>query len=639
MALIPGYEENSDITFLNSFYRYPRKNDDGKYDKDYSVVLFKDNKTGQKKHVVIEAPEYTYYIANNDVMLDHNLLFIEKEKVHKVVTPYNNLLKSIAEQTGNEDFYYANVQSGNRKANRELHTLYNVFNSDTNIDDHFRARFDREYTNNIIPVSKAYFDIEADTIIMKGDFPELGECPINAISYIFGNKIHSFLLRNPENPLIQEFEDSINTDLFKELSNLVIDTVGGLKKAKEFGLDNIEYEFVFFDEEIALIQSLFMLINKEEPDFLLAWNMAFDIPYIIERLYNLGYDPRDIMCHPSFNPKHRVAEYFVDNDHFMDYAERGDKYTISSHTVYLDQLIHFASRRKGQKAFPNYKLDTAGSIIAKVKKLDYSHITTDLAKLPYLDYKTFVFYNIIDTIVQKCIEESVNDIDFVFSKCIMNNTRYEKCHRQTVYLCNRANKSFYDDGFIIGNNVNGDKKAVPFAGALVGDPKNNSDYSKKVINGQVCNIVDNSDDFDFKSLYPSDARQYNMAPNTQIGKIIIPDKVHRLEDPFHNEFYDRGAQYLEDFTSADYVSFCHRWLNYADFRQFIEDMQYYFYYVEAIAMNPQFRAFEIYGESAKFNAFSYEDDNRIFTYYPEKLNYSGYLDKINYGGYYSNGRF
>ena len=43
---------------------------------------------------------------------------------------------------------------------------------------------------------------------MAGDFPEMGECPINAISFINDNdhSINIFLLRNEKNPLIEQFE-------------------------------------------------------------------------------------------------------------------------------------------------------------------------------------------------------------------------------------------------------------------------------------------------------------------------------------------------------------------------------------------------------------------------------------------------
>lgn len=573
--MVKGYNPGSDITILDTLYRYPKKKEDESgYEDDFISILYKDNSTGKKDHCIIYKPEYEYFELKPNIMVTHNLFFIEKEKVVPRMVRFTDLLKDIAERSDNMDFFINNIRAGNRRANEQLHTLYNIFNSDMNINDHYRFRFDKLYTNRVIPISKAYFDIEVDTINMLGDFPQLGECPVNAVSYIFENKITVFLLRNPDNPLIEEFEKSVNKKLFTELNDFIIDNVGGIEKAKKFKLDNLVYEFKFYDDEVCLIHELFEYINTNEPDFLLAWNMAFDVPYIIERLYTLGYDPADFLCHPSFNKDQRVCRYYIDERHKNEYEARGDIYSISSHTVYLDQLIHFASRRKGQSKFPNFKLDTAGQIIAGVRKLDYSHITTNISKLPYLDYKTFVFYNIMDTVVQKCIEEETKDIDYVFNKCIMNNTRYDKCHRQTVYLANRATKEFYESGYIIGNNINKivGSKAIPFEGAKVSDPVNNSDYSKIKINGRPVNIMDNLDDFDFKSLYPSTEREFNIAPNTQIGKVIIPDKIYKYENPSGSNMYDRGAKYIEDLTSNDIISFCHRWLLYPSFLEWLSDL-------------------------------------------------------------------
>ena len=145
----------------------------------------------------------------------------------------------------------------------------------------------------------------------------MGECPINAVSCIIEqeNLVKVFLLRNPNNPLIEKFEHEAKTDpnLFKELREFLITTVGGPEKAKKYGVDNLDVRLSFFDEEIQLIYSLFQFINKYEPDFLLAWNMAFDIPYIYERIINLGYDPAEIMSHPAFEKK--VAKYYIDERH------------------------------------------------------------------------------------------------------------------------------------------------------------------------------------------------------------------------------------------------------------------------------------------------------------------------------------
>ena len=462
MALIKGYPEGSDLSILNAYYQYASKNPDtGKYEKDYMVISYKDNITQQKKHEVIYEPSYLFYQANEDVSLMYNNLYIDKDKVHPIECKYSELEKTIAELTGNLDFFYENIRAGNRRGNRALHKIPSIFNSDSNIEDHYRYRFAIDYKNEVYPVDKAYFDIEVDTKYMAGDFPELGECPINAVSYV-DDKTHSinvFLLRNENNPLIQEFEDNFKDSavarkLFEELQQFIIENAGGQEKAAKFDLLDLNFNFMFFDDEIELLKALFSVINHNSPDFMLAWNMAFDIPYIIERCYALRVDPALILSSQDYEVKY--ARYYIDELHKNDYELRGDYYSIAADTVYIDQLVQFASRRKGQAAFPNFKLDTAADIITKgaVRKLDYSHITTNLTDLPYLNYKIFVFYNIMDTIAQKCIEKTVEDVDYIYMTALNNDTRYSKCHRQTVYLANRARKYFYSMGYILGNNCN-----------------------------------------------------------------------------------------------------------------------------------------------------------------------------------------
>ena len=66
---------------------------------------------------------------------------------------------------------------------------------------------------------------------------------------------------------------------------------------------NINYKIEFFDSEIKLIYQTFKVINDRKPNYCLAWNMRFDLQYLVERIKILGYDPRTIICHPDFkNP-------------------------------------------------------------------------------------------------------------------------------------------------------------------------------------------------------------------------------------------------------------------------------------------------------------------------------------------------
>ena len=47
MSLIKGYHKGSDLTIMNTMYRYPRRQDDGKYSNGSMTIIYRDNVTGQ----------------------------------------------------------------------------------------------------------------------------------------------------------------------------------------------------------------------------------------------------------------------------------------------------------------------------------------------------------------------------------------------------------------------------------------------------------------------------------------------------------------------------------------------------------------------------------------------------------------
>ena len=160
-----------------------------------------------------------------------------------------------------------------------------------------------------------------------------------------------------------------------------------------------------------------------------------------------------VICDKEFDPK--FCSYYVDEKNINMLEERCDFADISSYTTYLDQMILYISRRKGQHATDSYSLDTIGGYECGVKKLDYHDITTNIAKFPYLDFKRFWLYNMIDVIVQVCLEAQTGDLKYVFNNVIEMNTPYQKIFRQTVYLAAKG-ADFYKnhEGVIMGENVN-----------------------------------------------------------------------------------------------------------------------------------------------------------------------------------------
>lgn len=574
--MIRGRQPGDNITIMNTLF-WRGMNNDGDY-TDFLDIIYKDCDTGLKYVQEMVNPDYEYYIAHEDSRVDYNRLFIEESKVDTITVPYRDLEKDIATRVGLKNYFYENIRNGNRNENRKLHLHHDVFNSDMNIEDHYMFRFSRMYRNEACNISKAFFDIEVDTIGMMGDFPEPGECPINAVSLILQEQkmIYVFLLRNKRNPMIEEFEKEVKSgSIYPELADFIVQAVGGPKVAENYKID-FKFGFLFYDEEdeINLISDLFRAINSYKPDFALAWNMGFDVPYIIQRIINLGYNPEEVMSSPDF--KNKIARYYVDERNKSDFAERGDFAQIASYTTYLDQMIHFASRRKGQSKFISFTLDYIGETVAKVRKLSYKHITTNISELPYKDYKTFVFYNIIDTLVQYCIEFKTGDIDYTFTKSNINCTRYCKAHRQTVYLTNRITKDIRKDGFIIGNNCNkfNSKPTEKFPGAFVADPLQLSNHPKLMIYGRYIDCCDNGIDLDYASLYPSIIREFNIAPNTQIGMIIIDRVFNSLENIRSNNTV--AGAFIEDIQSQVWLEFCTRWLFLADYATLYHEVEIFF---------------------------------------------------------------
>jgi len=590
--LIPGYPAGSELILLDTIYYKSKRQEDGKYSKDALTLILKDpNKNIKFQHTMIE-PTYEFYVAKDDVPIDHNMLFIEYSKVNLVTVKYNNLLKELATISDNLEFYYDNLKSRNSRANNILFTYKRVFNADMDIEDNIRFRFNRTYRQPIVPITKSYFDIEVDTKHMALDFPELGECPINAVTILNDNTgskrtdVYTLLLREDTNPLIAEFERSIGTASgFRKFmgyvkNKLLASCDNNPDTIKKLGLDDLNIKVRFYDDEMELIQDTIGLFHMINADYILAWNMSFDIPYIIERIRALGYIPEDIMSHPDFPIK--SAYYFEDKftmeGEMKNHEDRGDFARISSYSVFLDQLIHFTSRRKGTSKFKTNKLDYIGEVIAGIKKLDYSHITRNIATLCYDNYKIFTVYNIIDTLVLKGIEKKTGDIEFVARKSAMNNTRYSKVHRQTIYLTNRTIKEFYAEGFVIGNNVNKfkPKPTEKFVGAVVGDPLNFEQDYMLTIHGIDTRLLANADDFDFSSLYPSIMDEFNLAPNTEIARIIMVEHLNSDFNPFGNDKYTTGGSFIEDYISENIIEFCRRWFGAPDIKEMICLVKEYF---------------------------------------------------------------
>lgn len=549
----------------------------------YLNIIYKDLDTGQKYLKAIKDAKMDIHFAKDEYRnYEHNKSFIELDKTFVVESADKDISKTIAKEAGGKwKQLYDDAVKTNWKDMALLKKYPYVFGSDIPIDVFYRRLFIDKYGNNKRKkLTKGFLDIEVDTIDVLR-LPEYGECPINAISLMDKDAMicHTMLLRNSNNPLIEEFEKDI--DSFIDELHETFDESYGI----------IDYRLYMYDTEEELIQDIFNLINQLKLDIIAIWNgWGFDIPYIIERIKVLGMDPNIVMTHPDFP----IRNVYLKRDtvNFM-IKNKTDSTKISSYTKFTDQMVVYAANRKGQSEQRSYSLGNIAKAEIKDDKLDYSD-ETNIATFPYENYRKFVMYGIKDVLLQFGIENRTTDLEALYDRGSRTLTTWDNVYKQTVALRNRAYYDLYKEGIILGVNINvlGTKLNEKFVGAIVGDPMLNKNAGKRILGKISKFIFDNVIDMDFSSMYPHIMIAFNIERHTMIGKLLLlnPDgsqRITQLANMFMNrptlmedylddeeeaeilddgdieypDKYDAGKDFVDNLLTEDTLSLGHKWFD------------------------------------------------------------------------------
>lgn len=480
-------EQIYDLMLVNMVYSHGSKATSW---VDTLDIIYRDLVTGEKKLKCIEKPEVLIYFAKEEYRdYDYNKTDMELDKLNVVKVPYKNIPWAIAKDAGPnyQNALKTMIETGNRSDINKIQKYEYVFGSDMDCESYYRVYWLLKYDNELDkPVTKAYADIEVDTINITGfPDPDKAECPVNIVTLVNEENrcIYTLILNNPDNPLIAEFVDDIE-GFINELHESFDEVYG------EFN-----YSIYMYDTEVELLTSFFNLLNTLKPDFLLWWNgFGFDTPYLINRLKNLGLNPFEIITHPDF--KNKTCRFVKDTQNF-DIKNKGDRFELSSYTKWIDQMRLYGATRKGRSEIQSFNLNHIGKAEIGDSKIDYTE-EANIKTLPYVNFKLFVKYNIKDTLLQYGIENKVQDIDNLYHRSYSNGTNYDKIFKQTFMLKRRAYLEYLLQGTVIGNNVNvfNADNAESFDGALVGNPLLNDTMGVKLFGAPSMYVFDDVIDMD-----------------------------------------------------------------------------------------------------------------------------------------------
>ena len=535
---------------------------------DYLSVIYKDLVTQEKECLKIKNPMFTIYEVKEEYRTFQRArqhLPMEYTIPHDI--KYKDLYKEIAKIAGGKWQEYYNTHKSSYER-RYLFKYPYVLGADIPIETYYRVIWEKQLGNDLKKsVTVQFMDIEVNQKHWDGaGIPRKGECPVDAVSLVDDstNTVYTFLLKVPDNPLIDDFIENIN-GVHQQLHDMFDDIYGVL-----------DYKIYMFTDELEMLKKLFTLIHSLKRDFIMIWNMSFDIPYIIERIRVLGADPADIMCHTDI-PGQNL--FYKEDLNKFEFAEKRDYFDISSYSHYIDQLIQYASLRKSQGAVKKVNLGAIGQKELGDTKLDYTDVG-NFIEFSYQDYIRYVIYNIKDTLLQMGINRKCNDMLNYYFSVYNSYCGYKDGLKQTVALRGLIYKELQDTNLILGNNINYDNASKSnngdddddeddtFEGALNGNPMLNDYMGLELFGLPSMFVFGSSMDLDFSAMYPNSICGFNIFVDSMIGKLIIMDCDDKLT---YSD--DAGREFVEDFTSNTTIETGVKWFGLPGFNQVLETLQ------------------------------------------------------------------
>lgn len=304
-----------------------------------------------------------------------------------------------------------------------------------------------------------FCDIEVE--VTDDGFPEPEHAPnrITTICFAHGQKAFVLSIKPLDGGDITDIQAEVNEYFNKYNSNFTV-------------------KFIPFENEYEM---LYVFFNKYIPQMPLitGWNFVnFDWKYMVNRCKKLNIDPsvaspsRRLM-EPDFIPQHRPVV-----DYMRIYSKWDNKVDVKE----------------------SAKLDYVADQVLGLTKIKYNGTLKDLYEK---DFKKYVFYNVVDTILVLYIDKQISVMNTYLS--LANISRVELLGafspiRMTEALLVRE---FYQKNRVLIRKKEQQEEKT-YEGAFVKDP--------------VPGLYEWVVTYDFASLYPTTMRQFNISPETYLGK-------------------------------------------------------------------------------------------------------------------------
>lgn len=282
---------------------------------------------------------------------------------------------------------------------------------------------------------------------------------------------------------------------------------------RDYKTDRTDVTYHKCSDEVELLNKFINFWDTLQPDVVTGWNIElFDIPYLVNRIIRILGERAAARLSPW--RELRETNIFVRGKAEQVYNPVG-----VSIIDYLHAYKSFAFTPQ-----ESYSLDYVCQQELNEKKLDYGKYGS-LAELQRQDWQMYTDYNIRDVDLVIRLDEKRKLLLQILSVAYVTKTNYIDAFR-TVRSWD----------VLIHNHLMDNNQVIPPMNHKLSDRTIMGGYVKEPIPGRYRWVVS----LDLNSLYPSIIIQYNISPDTYMGR-VIPDCPVRVESIIH----DKLSEYRE----------------------------------------------------------------------------------------------
>lgn len=320
-----------------------------------------------------------------------------------------------------------------------------------------------------------FIDIENE-IIDKKPQPHLAESAILSISIVNKNIVEVFGLNEISEKTRKSIEEDINNYFIK------------------FG---VIYTFRFhqFKSEYDMLYKFFSYVQYMP--VLTGWNFTeYDWTFLVNRARKIGVDPKAASVTKMLREPWNMEK--------KTYAE------LPAHRMVIDYMELFKKWDTSIRVKESTSLDFISDNVLGIKKVNYEG---SLKTLHHTDYKKFIFYNAVDSLLVQKIHEKTKLIDILYGISTLSRVKIQDSFSTLPVTEGILRRKLKNEKNVILCKLGDSESGESVAGGFVKEPiKGISKYT-------VC--------YDFASLYPTSMRMFNISVDSYKG-VISNDRKYAI---------------------------------------------------------------------------------------------------------------